>query len=171
MGFFKKIFNNVSNQLARNFADEVVRNTINNGNQQQSQNTQRPAPSNSVPVQPSPAAAPSGFSWGSVMPEEENQFNYNGSYFDYFNGIFRSEFPDYEIKVANGPYTKMPNFAFFKNGRCALVVELMSEKSSAKKLREDCRKAGIPYLRYYFDHEGWWNTKKYVIQRTRIALG
>ncbi len=69
-----------------------------------------------------------------------------------------------------GKYTHLPYYSFIKNGKCALVVELFSGKSAAKKLREDCRRAGIPYLRYYIDVEGWWNTKKYVIERTRNAL-
>ena len=30
---------------------------------------------------------------------------------------------------------------------------------------------GIPYIRFYYDHEGWWNTKSYVIRRTSEALG
>ena len=36
----------------------------------------------------------SGFSWGDVMPEEENQYNFNGSFMEYFEGIFRAELPE-----------------------------------------------------------------------------
>ena len=53
----------------------------------------------------------------------------------------------------------------------ALVVELLSQGSDAYRLRKQCRADGIAYLRYYYDHEGWWNTKAYVIECTRGALG
>ncbi|MBR6460134.1 MAG: hypothetical protein IKS49_08320, partial [Actinomycetaceae bacterium] len=58
-----------------------------------------------------------------------------------------------------------------KAGAKALVVELMSERSSAKMLRWRCENEGVPYLRFYYDHWGWWNEKSYVIERTAKALG
>ena len=47
----------------------------------------------------------------------------------------------------------------------------MSENSEANKLRSACRAQGLPYVRFYYDHDGWWNTRSYVVSRTRAALG
>ena len=34
-----------------------------------------------------------------------------------------------------------------------------------------CRaKEGVPYLRFYKDHEGWWNARSYVVSRIEKAL-
>ena len=52
-----------------------------------------------------------------------------------------------------------------------IVVELMSENCSVKRTRRDCEAKGIPYRRFYYDHQGWWNTRKYVVTRIRQALG
>ena len=35
---------------------------------------------------------------------------------------------------------------------------------------EDVVEKGLPYLRFYFDHEGWWNTRAYVTKRVAEAL-
>ena len=114
---------------------------------------------------------PSGFSWGPDMPAEENQFNYKGTYKEYFDNVFRSEFSTYKIESADANNGRSTVFTFWDGSRKALVVELLSEKSSAYKLRTDCKAEGVPYLRYYYDHHGWWNTREYVKQRTRNALG
>ena len=114
------------------------------------------------------ADGPSGFSWGPTMPAEENQYNYNGSYRDYFMSIFRSEFAGYEI--TEEVFGKATVITFRSGGQIALVVELLSRTSSHQKRRSDCRRMNIPYLRYYYDYDGWWNTRAYVIQRTRSAL-
>lgn len=112
----------------------------------------------------------SGFSWGPVMPDEENQFNYNGTFDSYFENIYRAEFPDYRLEKENATGSKRVIFTFYDETRKALVVELMPQSSMSKKLRETCHASGIPYLRFYYDHEGWWNTRSYVITRTRNAL-
>ena len=123
-------------------------------------------------VTPIPAATgPSGFSWGEVMPDEENQFNYSGTYVEYFEKIFRENFPDYRIEKELRSGMKAAVFTFWRGDAKALVVELLSQGSDAYRLRKQCRADGIAYLRYYYDHEGWWNTKAYVIERTSGALG
>ena len=114
---------------------------------------------------------PSGFSWGRKMPAEENQYNYNGSFDSYFEKIFREEFGNYRLERTDIPGSKRIVYAFYDGERKVLVIELMSQSSVAKKLRRDCEAAGIPYLRFYYDHEGWWNTRNYVITRMRNALG
>ena len=111
-----------------------------------------------------------GFSWGPVMPQEENQYNYNGTYKEYFNDVFRSTYPMYKIEEADAYNGRGTIFTFWEGDRKALVVELLSRKSSVYKLREDCKKTGIPYLRFYYDYDGWWNTREYVKNRTQIAL-
>ena len=115
--------------------------------------------------------AESGDSWGPEMPDEPNQFNYSGTYLEYFTEIFQTEFPEYRVARAVGTSRKpVTVFTFWNGDAKALVVELMPQSSAAKKLRRDCADLGIPYLRYYYDHDGWWNTRSYVIRRTRAAL-
>ena len=114
---------------------------------------------------------PSGFSWGPVMPNEENQFNFNGTYIEYFETVFRENFPEYQITKELRSGTKAAVFTFRSGGETALIVELLSQGSDANRIRKQCRANGIAYLRYYYDHDGWWNTKAYVIERTRGALG
>ncbi len=110
-----------------------------------------------------------GNSWGPTMPKEPNQFNYNGSWFDYFNEIFRGEFTDF--RIVSDRKEKTATFLFYRGEQLALAVEILHQASAAQKLRRDCRANGVPYLRYYHDHEGWWNTRSYVVERTRAALG
>ena len=111
-----------------------------------------------------------GVSWGSKMPAEENQYSFPGGYEEYFANVFYDAFPDYTFE-RDFPRENAVVFRFLRDGATALVVELMSERSSAQKLRRDCRAQGVPYLRFYHDHEGWWNTRSYVIARVRCALG
>ena len=61
-------------------------------------------------------------------------------------------------------------YTFFEGERTALIVELLSRKSDSKKLRQSCRLQGIPYLRFYYDYDGWWNTRAYVDERVGKAL-
>ena len=111
-----------------------------------------------------------GFSWGPVMPDEENQYNFNGTYKEYFDDVFRKEFPEYYVECTDVNNGRTTVFTLWDGKRKALVVELLSRKSSAYKLRSDCKGAGIPYLRFYYDYHGWWNTREYVISRSRAAI-
>ena len=120
---------------------------------------------------PRAAASESGLSWGEEMPAEENQYNYNGTYEQYFTEIFNTEFSDCEVTKEYVRDGRGICYTFTKDGRKALIVELMSRKSNAQKLRNTARKEGVPYLRYYIDYDGWWNTRSYVVGRTRAALG
>ena len=108
--------------------------------------------------------------WGDTMPAEENQFSFAGTYVQYFETVFCEAFPAYRLVTAAGADRRSTVITFWQDNRQALVVELKSEKSSAQKLRRDCAAAGIPYLRFYYDHHGWWNTRTYVVERTRRAL-
>ena len=120
---------------------------------------------------PRAAASESGLSWGEEMPAEENQYNYNGTYEQYFTEIFNTEFSDCEVTKEYVRDGRGICYTFTKDGRKALIVELMSRKSNAQKLRNTARREGVPYLRYYIDYDGWWNTRSYVVGRTRAALG
>lgn len=113
---------------------------------------------------------PSGESWGPRMPQEENQYNYNGAWYNYFENIFRSDFPEYSFVREEKYGMKRLVYTFTGARGTALVVELMSRTSSSKKLRENCQNQGIPYLRFYYDYDGWWNTRNYVVKRMRNAI-
>ena len=105
------------------------------------------------------------------MPEEENQYSFPGTHTEYFEKIFREEFPQFTVErsdIRNGWITV---YRFLSGSRTVLVVELMTEKSVAEKLRETCRSENIPYQRFYYDHRGWWNTRSYVVGRIKGALG
>ena len=121
------------------------------------------------PVREEPAE--SGFSWGEDMPAEENQYNFNGSYLAYFDMVFSREFPQFRITRETPAKGRSTVYSFWQGERKVLVAELMSERSEANKLRNACRAQGMPYVRFYYDHDGWWNTRSYVVQRTRAALG
>lgn len=105
-----------------------------------------------------------------TVPAEENLFSFGGSFTAYFDKIFREEFPDYEISSEASYQGTIVVFTFCRDGRTALKVELLSQCSGAKKLRSECAKSGTPYLRFYYNHPGWWNTRSYVTERTRNAL-
>ena len=129
-------------------------------------------PAQSAAPEPVRAApAPRGVSWGDEMPPEENQYNSGLSYEQYFESVFAAEFPAYRVEKEVTGYLSRPVYTFRSAaGGKALVVELMSQKSEAKKLRQDCEREGVPYLRFYYDHHGWWNTRSYVTERIRAAL-
>ena len=114
---------------------------------------------------------PSGFSWGPVMPAEENQYNFDGNYLQYFDHVFADDFPGYSFDRQPGYGGNTTVYTFADGGRIVLVVELLSRKSSPVKLRQSCRQQGIPYLRFYYDYDGWWNTRAYIDERVKKALG
>lgn len=167
MGFFSKLFGN-ENKDGKSVTEFLsgLFNTDTDSNSSQNQS----APSQAA--QSEKKAPLSGFSWGEEMPQEECQFNFDGNYRQYFDTVFRSEFPQYDITWSySDPRFKSTDLCtFVKDGKTALVVELMSKGSNVKKTRNHCRQNGISYLRYYYDHHGWWNTRAYVVSRTKQAL-
>ena len=119
------------------------------------------------------APAPSSWeddSWYDSVPAEECQYNFGGTYLDYFSKIFREDFPEYDVGLETIEEGRRYKYTLRKGGNTSLVVELMTEKSEANKLRRDTQRAGIPYTRFYFDHDGWWNTRRYVVERVRNTL-
>lgn len=123
-----------------------------------------------APSQPTYKEGP----WSDRMPDEPNQFNSGVSYSEYFAGIFGTEFSSYMLYQEQGNTKNSTVFSLTDGtGRKALVVEVISRKSSPYKLRNDCKAQGIPYLRFYYDYSenGWWNTRSYVVGRVSKALG
>ncbi len=108
--------------------------------------------------------------WYDVIPKEECQYNSGMNYLDYFTKVFREEFPGYDIGLETIEEGRRYKYAFTKGGNTCLIVELMTEKSEANKFRRDTLRAGIPYLRFYFDHQGWWNTRAYIKERVSAKL-
>ena len=179
MGLFSNLFGNGGKEIddalkqMKNLAGDIIDDGQLNDSQSTpvSQNTV-PAPQyNVTPAQEFVDGGPSGDSWGPVMPSEENQFNSGLRYQDYFTKVFTEGFPSYQIDKEDVRSGSAMLFTFSQGGSKKLVVEVISRKSSPYKVRNDCRKQGVAYLRYYYDYDGWWNTRSYVIRRTSKALG
>jgi len=172
MGLFSKLLGNAGkdidlNKLAKQVgaAAEAIANEAEKAAKQTAEKASAPAP------REAPAAAPSGLSWGDEMPDEENQFNFKGSFIEYFEHIFAEDFPELTAEKEVKKGFRGAVFTLSRGGAKALVVELMSEGSSAQRVRKACAAEGVPYLRFYIDHDGWWNTRSYVTGRIRAALG
>ena len=163
MSFLSKLLGNEGAKALEKAGKDLISKALNGEGAQPA--AARPA----RPAQDTYTAEPSN-PWD-VMPAEENQYNYNGPYTAYFAELFRAEFPGYEVLQESRNGGRATVYTFMQAGRKALVVELMSENSEANRFRTECGRAGIPYLRFYYDHQGWWNTRSYVTNRVRAALG
>ena len=179
MGLFSNLFGSNGKEIddafkqMKNLAGDIIDDGQINSSQRQTAAApvSNAAPQyNNAPVQ-TYSDGPSGDSWGPSMPAEENQYNSGLKYQDYFTKVFNEGFPSYQIDKEDVRNGSAMLFTFSQSGVKKLVVEVISERSSPHKVRNDCRKQGIPYLRYYYDYDGWWNTKSYVIRRTSKALG
>ena len=166
MGLFSKLLGDIADKGAR----ELIGGLVNEAAKPEQAQTQ-PAQSSSAPAQPQVSAASSGFSWGDTMPQEENQYSFNGPYHEYFDKVFREQYPEYDISKEVIDKRNATVFTFTNNGSTALKVEILSQSASPWKIRSDCAKLGIAYLRFYHNHHGWWNTKAYVVSRVNKALG
>lgn len=114
---------------------------------------------------------PLGRSWGEKMPDEPNQFNYPGTYLEYFEDIFHREFSAYRVtKQGNDRSGRTTVYTLWQGEQTSLVVEILSQHCDVRRLRADCERGGTPYLRFYYDHEGWWNARSYVVSRIEKAL-
>lgn len=136
--------------------------------------SQRPAarPEPAYPVNvPQGEETPIGRSWGERMPNEPNQYNFPGSYLQYFEDIFNRDFAAYRVIRSENPRSDRTTiYSFYDFDKLVLVVEIMSRRADLQQLRRDCRRNGTPYLRFYHDYEGWWNARSYVVRRIRAAL-
>ena len=163
MGLLSKIFGDGD---AGQKAKEIFDGLLNAASQSAAEKKEASDP---VVEQNRRAAALSGDSWGEEMPAEENQYNYGGTYTEYFENIFSTDFAEYRTEKTT-EYARTA-YSFYSGASKVLVVELMPESSSANKLRRECEKAGVAYLRFYYNHYGWWNTRSYVKGRISTALG
>ncbi len=157
----KELFGAIFSNAAQQKPEQQNANQTSNGASAETQADSRPA-----------SYSRSGYSWGDEMPAEENQYNFGGGFSDYFESVFRSELPEFSFEKSTiGDGKRRYIYTFSDGVSKKLVVELMPETSSARKLRDDCRKQGVPYLRFYYNHAGWWNTRKYVAERLHKAVG
>ena len=101
------------------------------------------------------------------VPAEENQYNFSGTWMQYFEKVLNEDWSEYEIRQEEGSDRRCPLFVFYDGGKKALVIEMKTERSSAQRIKRQCAAEGVPYLRFYYDHEGWWNTRSYI--RARIS--
>ena len=154
-------------QTVKNAVNDAVNAALKANNTAQNAQPVQNQPTYAPPVQ---ETVPSGFSWGPVMPAEENQYNYPGTYVEYFSHVFREDFPGYNITYGQDPKHRSTVYTFWSGAGKALVVELLPRSSETKRLRTACAAQNIPYLRFYYNHDGWWNTRTYVSQRVREAL-
>ena len=172
MGLFDKLLGGDAKAAIKQ-AKDLAQSVLNEAQSRaEALQNQRPsAPSAQAPAASAQGSAASGDSWGDEMPAEENQFNFSGSYDQYFQSVFRAEFPQYRVLAEpNSAYRNGMKYTFLDGAKTVLVVEVMTDRSVAQKLHNACRAAGIPYLRFYHDHPGWWNTRSYVVRRVNAAL-
>ncbi|MBQ6674801.1 MAG: hypothetical protein IJM75_01600 [Ruminococcus sp.] len=171
MGLLGKLFGDDDlDKKAKGFFDSLVGSVQ---NKPQNNNTQNTEQSYYAAPSPAPAAAqngPSGFSWGDTMPNEENQFNSGLTYDAYFEKVYREDFPEYRVTKQMSRTGKCCVFTFERDGRVCLKVEVLSQSSAPYKIRQECLQSGIGYTRFYHNHHGWWNTRRYVDERTRNAI-
>lgn len=176
MGLFSKLLGDAGEKLLKEAAGAVKKAAAEK--KQAQTNASKPdtwdapaaEPSWDEPVSEAPAFGPSGDSWGPVMPAEECQFNYGGTFAQYFDHVFREDFPQYRLEREQVSGDTLV-YTFWQGPSKALVVEVLPQSSARQKLRRDSLRAGIPYLRFYHNHDGWWNTRSYVDRRVKTALG
>lgn len=176
MGLFSKLFGAKAEKEAMDVLKNITQAAVDaqkEQNAQGAQTAQNVSPASSASAAPSYAAEeePSGFSWGPTMPAQENQYNFPGTYEEYFDSIFLKEYPQLRVEKEVYGYNKNLAYTFYNGDKRVLVVEIIGRKSAPEKRRNDCRKNGVAYLRYYHNYHGWWNVKQYVIERTNKALG
>ena len=175
MGLFSNLFGNGGKEIddafnkMKNLADDLSSVKYADDDEKRIMNQHNSG--SSVSSFSSEPEGPSGDSWGPTMPDEPNQFNSGLFYKDYFSNVFAEAFPGYQIDIEEYSNRKGTIYTFLQDGAKKLVVEVVSTSSYRYKLAQDCYKAGIPHVRFYFDRDGWWNTKSYVIRRTSEALG
>lgn len=113
----------------------------------------------------------SGDSWGDAMPAEPNQYNFNGNYIQYFENIFGTEFKAFRYDREDVRGTRRTVYTFYSAVQTkVLILELMPESASSGRIRKAAAAEGVPYLRFYFNHHGWWNTRSYVVRRMTDAI-
>ena len=131
----------------------------------------KPAETSSAPAQEAQEER-SDELWGEIMPKDENQFAFKGTYKEYFEKIFAEDFPEYSFILSHPKYYSSDVYTFSQGGSKKAVVELMKKSCSAQALRRDTLKEGLGYARFYVDcsDQGWWNARTYVVGKIKEAL-
>ena len=179
MGLFSNLFGSSGKEIddafkqMKNLAGDIIDDGQFNNSQNKPGTVPNNAPASSYNAAPAQTYSngPSGDSWGPDMPSEENQYNSGLTYQEYFSKVFAEAFPSYQIDKEDVRCGRAGLYTFSQGGSKKLVVEVISRASNPYKVRNECKSQGVPYLRYYYDYDGWWNTKSYVIRRTSKALG
>lgn len=162
MGFLSKLFGKELEKAATDLVNGIL------DGQSNSATNDKPAAQSAAPA--SGTARVTDHAYGGKMPTVENQYNYNGTYEQYFENIFSTELGMYRMEKSYLNGNSRTIYTFYSDSLKVLVVELRSESCGAKKLCADCEKENVAYLRFYYDHEGWWNTKTYVTERLLAAV-
>ena len=131
MGLFSKLFGTVNDNIIK-----TIKNDITGSSSEDPWNKTQERPANKKPDAPR-----SGFSWGDVMPDEENQYNFNGTYQQYFENIFRFYFSEYYIRrhtlsaVLYRPQglVEYKRICCHTHKKCSQVLNISSKIYSIKK--------------------------------------
>ena len=131
-------------------------------------------------------------SCGEDMPDEPNQYNYRGTPQAFFQEVLMEAFPEYTVRMHDAPYPTrstwergalgrlrevpgkpVPAYVFtIQDGdRIKLAVELLSQECRKRiNNRSTFEEQNIPFTRFYYDVDGWWNTKSYIRERAYAAI-
>ncbi len=181
MGFFDKLFGNSKDGQEAKEALSFLEKLLKEKEKEKEKEKQETANKNEEAAKPAEPAAPaepvyddeedgpSGFSYGPRMPAEPNQYNFPGTYLEYFKTVYAEEFPSLRQEIIKKD-SRTTVINLWDGERKALVVELISERSELKALRKKCAEQNIPYVRFYYDYHGWWNTREYVVVRSKEAM-
>ena len=95
MGLFSKLFGAKAEKEAMDVLKNITQAAVDAQKEQNAQAAQNVNTASNASAAPSYAAEeePSGFSWGPTMPAQENQYNFPGTYEEYFDSIFLKEYP------------------------------------------------------------------------------
>ena len=171
MGLFSKLVGNDKDaKKAVDFLKGVVGDAVN----EVAKAAEAAKASGGATPQEARAAVPSSQSMEdgrySSIPAEENQYNFQGTWLQYFDKILHEDWDEYSIRREEGYDDRCPLFVFYSGAKKELVIELKTERSTAQRIKKQCAAEGVRYLRFYYDHEGWWNTRAYVRARISKAL-
>ena len=110
MGLFSKLFGNaIDEKTVKGVFDDLSKAVNGPGGNKQSEQTNYYAPA---------AAAPE---ISDEKPAEENQYNFKGTYIQYFDKVFREEFPEYEISYERSSLNRTSTiFTFRSSGNTPL---------------------------------------------------
>ena len=145
-----------------------------------------------APGTPEALKAATDGSIGDIVPDEPNQYNYKGEPKNFFLEVLTAAFPEYTVRMHDASYPTRPSwergpfgsyrqipgkpvpayiFTVQDGSEVKLAVELLSQASKNRKNnRKTFEEQHIPFTRFYYDVDGWWNTKSYIRERAYAAI-